>query len=131
MKVLVDTCVWSKVYRADDPDLELSRLLKDLIFDSRAVIIGPIFQEILSGIRDKKDFKIIAELLSRFDQLNLNNEIYMKAAEYFNLCKGHGVNGKHVDFLICAAANHYHCAILTVDADFKMFEKHLPIKIFK
>ena len=53
----------------------------------------------------------------------------MKAAEYFNLCRMHGVNGGHVDFLICAVAAHYGCALLTVDGDFKMFEKYLPIKL--
>lgn len=129
MKVLVDTCVWLKVLRTEKPDSELSKLMKDLIFDNRVVLIGPIFQEILSGIKNKTDFKTIAEMLCVFDHLSITKEICMKAAEYYHICKSHGMNGRHVDFLICATAEHYHCALLTVDADFKLFEKYLPIKI--
>jgi predicted nucleic acid-binding protein len=129
MRVLIDTCVWSKVLRAEKPDPELSRLLRDLIFDNRVVLIGPIFQEILSGVKNKKDFQILEEKLSVFDELFISKEIYIKAAEYFNICKMHGVNGGHIDFLICAIISHYNCALLTVDSDFKLFQKHLPIKL--
>jgi hypothetical protein len=129
MKVLIDTSVWSKVLRADDPDPKLSKLLKDLIVDNRVVLTGPILQEILSGIRDKKDFQILEERLSAFDDLLISKEIYIKAAEYFNICKMHGINGGHIDFLICAIISHYNCVLLTTDRDFKMFQKHLPIKL--
>ena len=129
MRVLVDTCVWSKVLRAEHPDVELSKLLKDLIADNRVVLTGPILQEILSGIKNKKDFQVLAERLSAFDELVITKEICIKAAEYFNICKMCGVNGGHVDFLICAIISHYNCALLTVDSDFKLFQKHLPIKL--
>ena len=129
MKVLIDTCVWSKVLRTEKPSLELSKLVKDLIFDNRVVLIGPIFQEILSGVKNKKDFKALAEMLSGFDQFLITKEIYMKAAENFNICKSKGINGSHIDFLICAVTRHYNCALLTTDSDFKMFEKFLPIKL--
>ena len=131
MKVLVDTCVWSKVLRSEKPDPALSKLLKDLISDNRVVMIGPIFQELLSGVKNKKDFKALAEMLADFDRLPITEEVYMKAAEFYNVCKSHGMNGGHVDFLICAAAAHHNCSLLTTDADFKLFEKHLPIKILQ
>jgi len=129
MRVLVDTCVWSKVLRAQDPDLVLSKILKDLIADNRVVLAGPILQEILSGVRDQKDFKNLEQKLAVFDELVISKEIYVKAAEYFNTCKMFGVNGGHIDFLICAIIAHYNCALLTVDSDFKLFQKHLPIKL--
>ena len=128
MKVLVDTCVWSKVLRCDKPDPVLTKELQDLILDNRVVLTGPILQEILSGIRGRKEFAALAEELSSFDMLPVTEEIYVKAAEYFNICKGHGVNGGHIDFLICAVAVHYECALLTVDNDFEMFAAYLPIK---
>ena len=129
MRVLIDTSVWSKVLRSENPDGVLSKLLKDLIVDNRVVLTGPILQEILSGIRNKKDFQVIGERLSAFDDLVISKDIYIKAAEYFNVCKMHGVNGGHIDFLICAVISHYNCALLTTDSDFKMFQKHLPIKL--
>src|SRR5271154_35462 len=121
MKVLIDTCIWSKVLRADNPDPGLSKLLKDLIVDNRVVLTGPILQEILSGIKNKKDFQILEERLSAFDDLVISKEIYVKAAEYFNICKMHGINGGHIDFLICAIVSYYNCVLLTTDSDFKMF----------
>ena len=130
MNVLVDTCVWSKVLRTDAPDLELSALLKDLIVDNRTVLIGPIYQEILSGVRNKHDFKVLAEMLSSFDQLMLTMEIYKKAAENYNTCKSKGINGSHVDFLICAVAQHYNCGLFTIDSDFNLFAKHLSFTLF-
>jgi len=129
MKVLVDTSVWSKILRSDNPDPVLSKLLKDLIVDSRVVLTGPILQEILSGIKNKSDFQVLEERLSVFDDLVISKEIYIKAAEYFNLCKMNGVNGGHIDFLICAVIAHYNCVLLTTDSDFKMFQKYLPIKL--
>ena len=129
MKVLIDTSVWSKVLRAENPDPVLSKLLTDLILDNRVVLTGPILQEILSGVRNKKDFQALEAKLSAFDNLVISKEIYIKAAEYFNVCKMIGINGGHIDFLICAIISHYNCTLLTTDSDFKMFQKHLPIKL--
>jgi predicted nucleic acid-binding protein len=129
MRVLIDTCVWSRVLRAEDPDPVLSKLLKDLIADNRVVLIGPILQEILSGIKNKKDFQALEKKFAAFDDLLISKEIYIKAAEYYNICKTHGINGGHIDFLICAVISHYNCALFTVDSDFKLFQKHLPIEL--
>ena len=130
MRVLVDTCVWSKVLRAEKPDPELSKLLRDLIKDNRVVLSGPIVQEILSGVKNKKHFEDLKERFSAFDDLLISNDVYVQAAEYFNVCKTHGVNGGHIDFLICAIAVHHNCMLWTVDADFKLFKKHVPVKLF-
>jgi predicted nucleic acid-binding protein len=124
----VDTCVWSKVLRAQAPDLALSNTLRELILDSRVVLIGPILQEILSGVKSKKELAELREKFASFDRLAMIDDVYVRAAEYYNLCKMHGVNGGHVDFLICAVVVHYDCALLTIDNDFKMFKKFLPIK---
>ena len=129
MRVLVDTCVWSKVLRSENADDELSTLLKDLIKDNRAVITGPILQEILSGIRNKNDFDDLKDKFSAFEDLKISKEVYIKAAEYFNLCKAKGLNGGHIDFLLCAVAEHHKCYFLTIDSDFREFKKCLPIKL--
>ena len=58
MKVLVDTCIWSLSLRrkkvADDPYV---RELKKLIEEYKAQMLGPIRQEILSGIRAQEQFE--------------------------------------------------------------------------
>jgi hypothetical protein len=42
MKVLVDTCVWSKVFRYKSSDLEITDKIKELIKNGTVVMIGPI-----------------------------------------------------------------------------------------
>ena len=64
MKVLVDTCVWSQVLRHNKPNQEISDSLKDLITDGRIAIIGPIRQEILSGISDVRQFRKLKNQLA-------------------------------------------------------------------
>ena len=52
MKVLIDTSVWSLALekRKTDYELALITYVSEIVRDLRAVMIGPIRQEILSGI---------------------------------------------------------------------------------
>ncbi|MGA2797099.1 MAG: PIN domain-containing protein [Thermoguttaceae bacterium] len=131
MKVLVDTCVWSAVLRRKNPHPELAKKLKDFIADGRVEIIGPIRQELLSGIPDPKQFNQLERLLSAFDDTPLRVEHYVKAAEFSNMCRSKGIQGSAIDFLICSAAYLENLIIFTTDSDFENFEKHLPIIILK
>ena len=49
MKVLVDTSVWSLALRRKE-QCEIAEKLADLILSSLVVMIGPVRQELLSGI---------------------------------------------------------------------------------
>ena len=129
MKVLVDTSVWSEVLRRKNPNLELVVKLTDLINDSRVVIIGPIRQELLSGISEEKDFLRLKGVLSSFEDIALTSEHFEKAAEFSNLCRTKGIQGSTIDFLICAVAYLENLIIFTTDHDFENYKKHLPIKI--
>ena len=61
MKVLVDTCIWSQVLRHNSPDADLAKKLQELVRNSRVAIIGPIRQELLSGIAQSKQFNELKE----------------------------------------------------------------------
>jgi predicted nucleic acid-binding protein len=130
MKVLVDTCIWSHALRYKNPRKDISARLTDLIRDGRAVMIGPIRQELLSGISDRTQFQIISDKLSAFDDIPLTSEHFIKAAEFSNLCRSKGVQGSTTDFLICAVAHTNSLMIFTTDNDFKNYAKHLPIRLF-
>lgn len=131
MRVLVDTCVWSQVLRHKSPNLELTKKMKDLINDGRVCIIGPIRQELLSGIPDIKQFNQLKELLSSFEDIPLETEHFLKAAEFTNLCRSKGIQGSTIDFLICAVAHSENLIILTTDNDFENYKKYLSIKLIK
>lgn len=132
MMILVDTSVWSLALRRNLPESgpELLEFV-ELIKESRVQVIGPIRQEILSGIKDKAHFSKLREHLRSFPDLLLTSADYEQAAEYFNLCRGKGVQGSNTDFLICAVAVRHNLPIFTTDKDFSLFQAYLPIALHR
>ena len=131
MKVLVDTPIWSYALRSRKKEYEYeTEQLQSLIKDQRALIIGPIRQEILSGYSDYKKFKILKEKLSYFQNVPIQDSDYESAAEWCNQCRKKGVQGSHIDFLICAVAIRLDVPIFTTDNDFLQYKKVLSLKLF-
>ncbi|MDR4497949.1 MAG: PIN domain-containing protein [Candidatus Scalindua sp.] len=131
MKILVDTCIWSQVLRKKTPNLNITKQLKDFIYDGRVVMIGPIRQELLSGISNPSQFNKLKHTLSFFEDIILKTDHFVKAAEFNNLCRKNGIQGSTTDFLICAVANLEKLSIFTVDSDFINYNKYLKIKLIK
>jgi hypothetical protein len=129
MKILVDTCIWSQVLRKKTPNLILTKQLKDFISDGRVVMIGPIRQELLSGISNPSQFNKLKHTLSFFEDIILKTDHFVEAAEFSNLCRKNGIQGSTTDFLICAVANLEKLSIFTVDSDFINYNKYLKIKL--
>jgi predicted nucleic acid-binding protein len=94
----------------------LASELRDAIKVSHAAIIGPVRQEILSGIRDRAQFKKTQRLLDPFADETMIPEDFVEAARLYNLCQDHGVICGAVDILICAVAARLDYGILTNDS---------------
>ena len=135
MKVLVDTSVWSLALRrpknaALSPEQQsVVSALADLMQDGRAVMMGAIRQELLSGIKTQAGFDALKSSLTAFEDVPLAMQDYEKAAEVFNTCRANGVQGSNTDFLICAVSINHQLSIFSVDNDFLNYQKHLPIII--
>lgn len=130
MNILVDTCVWSLALRRSAPqDSPLLRELKELINEQRVVMIGPIRQEILSGIREQTQFDVLREKLQAFYNFPLGAEDYETAAGFYNTCRRSGIQGSNTDFLICAVSVRYSIPVFTTDADFGAYQKHIAISL--
>ena len=130
MSVLVDTCVWSQVLRRrkSKPD-QWTKTLTRLIQEGRASIIGPIRQEILSGIREHAQFVRLRDTLRNFPDCILRRTDYERAAEILNICRRKGIQGSNTDFLICAYSERHEMPILTMDKDFNAFSAVVPIRV--
>jgi predicted nucleic acid-binding protein len=130
MSVLVDTSVWSLALRrrrtSNEPE---ARELADLIREGRASILGPIRQELLSGVAAEAQYEALREHLRAFPDVELEPDDYEQAATFFNRCRSRGIQGSNTDFLICAAAVRRKFAILTTDGDFSQFARVLPIQL--
>mgnify|MGYP002860261760 FL=1 len=129
-KVLVDTCIWSEVLRRKAPDTAISTSLAKLLRDLRAVLIGPVRQEILSGISDDEKFEKLKKLLSCLPDAPIATSDYELAAQYANMCRRKGIQGSAIDFLICAVAVRNDLAIYTVDKDFEHYRTVIPITLW-
>jgi len=130
MKVLVDTCIWSKALRRKTSDSNILKKLSDLIYDGRIAIMGPIRQEILSGISNKSQFVKLKNQLSSFEDIPLTTDHFVEAAEFNNICRSNGIQGSAIDYLICSVAHMNNLAIYTDDNDFNSYSKYLPVKLF-
>jgi predicted nucleic acid-binding protein len=132
VKVIVDTSVWSMALRRDkhEPNTIVHEFRR-MIQDHRVQMIGPIRQEILSGIRSESQFKKLQKHLESFPDLPAITEDYVTAARYFNRCRSKGIQGSNIDFLICAMANRNKLSIFTTDKDFELFSKYIEIALHK
>jgi hypothetical protein len=106
-------------------------LLKELIRDGRVIVIGPVRQEILSGIPDEAQFRKLKAKLRAFEDLGLTSDDYELAAEFYNTCRKRGVQGSYIDFLICAVAARNKLPIFTLDKDFDRYAQPLGISLYR
>ncbi len=128
--VIVDTPVWSIALRKDGHASEKMRhVLQELIVNKRVVMLGPIRQEILSGIKHETQYEKFKNSLSNFSDENILTSDYENAAQYYNICRSKGIQGSNTDFLISAIAKRNNFYILTPDKDFQSYAKFLKFNL--
>lgn len=135
MMVLVDTPIWSLALRRRSQDLnereeQLIQVFAELIREGRAQILGPIRQELLSGIREEGSFRKLRTQLRVFDEPSIEVADYEEAARMNNRCRARGIAGSAIDFLICAVAHRCGWHIFTTDRDFQHYATVLPLRLF-
>jgi predicted nucleic acid-binding protein len=131
VNVLVDSPIWSLAFRRATATSPEAAVLGTLARMGQAKIIGVVRQEVLSGIRTPDRFTYIRERLRAFPDIPVSTNFYELAAEFYNTCRSHGVQGSHADFLICAVSNLKRLRIFTTDKDFGIYARHLPIKLYE
>jgi len=136
MMVLVDTSVWSVALRRQAGQLTAGERavreeLAELIREGRARLIGPVRQEVLSGIRTEAQYQRLRQHLRAFPDPQLAVEDYEEAAQANNRCRAQGVSGSAIDFLICAIAMRRDWHIFTTDRDFVNYARVLPVGLYR
>ena len=132
MKVIIDTSIWSLALRREkSQDISILSKLESLINDFRVQLIGPIRQELLSGIKSEIQFKKLKTYLRSFPDYQIQSDDFELAAQLFNECRTKGIQGSNTDFLICAIAINNNWQIFTSDQDFLHFQKIIPIQLYK
>jgi hypothetical protein len=135
MRVLVDTPIWSLALRRKQEVLSADQLrlvaeLSDLIEEGRVCLIGPIRQEVLSGIRNEAAFEFVRERLAGFDDEPLAAADYEEAGRLFNVLRARGIVGSPTDLLLCAVATRRRYPLFTADTDFSRYVCHSPLQLY-
>ncbi len=134
MSAVVDTNVWTLLVRRTAASLKAADAaavaeLRRLGGESRALLIGAVRQEVLSGIRHFEQFERIRRSIRGFEDTASLARDYERAAEFSNTCRSEGVQGSPTDLLICAVSERVGSPIFTLDRDFEAFARHLPIHL--
>jgi len=128
MSVIVDTSVWSLALRRSNPKRsEAVDRFRVEVTQGNVIMLGPIRQELLSGIRDNAVWEALKDKLRAFPDHPIETEDYETAGAYFNTCRSNGVQGTHTDLLICAVSTRCDFDILTTDNDFHSYSRLLPV----
>ena len=130
MKVVVDTCVWSRFLRRNRPVSDLiAREVVRLVRRDAVQMLGPIRQELLSGAQPDERFEQLKEYLRFYPNVTLDEEDDETAASLYNRLRQRGVQGTGTDLLICAVAVRHGFKVFTIDTDFTVYANHIPIKL--
>ena len=132
--IVVDTTIWSKAYRRKriaGEDQDIVKELRNILDMEEEILIGPVRQELLSGISNRDVFNDLRAKLNGFNNYEVQLADHDLAAEYFNICMSNGIQGSQTDYLICAVAYRYNSEIFTQDNDFENYKNYLPIALHK
>jgi predicted nucleic acid-binding protein len=135
MRVLIDTPVWSLALRRKTLELTTSerrvvQVLQQIVEEGRAQLLGPVRQELLSGLREDAQFRRLRDYLRDFPDVVLATGDYEEAARANNECRRAGIASTPVDMLICAVGLHHGWQIFSTDRDFSHYATVLPIQLF-
>ena len=132
MKVIVDTPIWASALRKSGVSQPPVRNALSTLIQSRGIVLlGPVRQEILSGIKERNHFERLRDELSAFPDYPILQTDYEDAAICFNKCRARGVQGSNTDFLICAVGLRNAFEIFTDNQDFEQFSNVLGIALFE
>ncbi len=127
--ILVDSTVWIDYFRsADTPQVALL----DSYFGSTRLAVGDLIAaEVLQGVRDAREFKLVKKTLDAFEHIDLvGYGLAVRASENYRALRERGFTiRKTIDTLIATYCIENGLLLLHADRDFLPFAKHLGLKV--
>ncbi len=99
---LIDSSVWID-YLRPSPDVRIVRAVRAALSAGEAAISVPIIIEILSGIRDEKEYAAREAEFRELEQVPVEGEVGFIAARIGEALAEKGKMGKTVDLMLAAA----------------------------
>ena len=127
--ILVDSTVWIDYFRsADTPQVALL----DSYFGSTRIAIGDLIAaEVLQGVHDDREFKLVTKIFDAFEHIDLvGYELAVRASKNYRLLRNRGITiRKTIDTLIATYCIENSLTLLHADRDFVPFVSHLGLKV--
>jgi len=92
-------------------------------------MIGPILQELLSGLKSRDDFEDLRASLSSVVILDLSREVFIAAARIANACRRKGFAAGPIDYMIASACVEYGYPLLTADRHFLRIARYCDLRL--
>ncbi len=134
MNLVVDTSVWSLVLRrsrVEEGSPYVRAFRAHIEADDGVFLTGNILQELLDGLRDRKEFDRLVKLLDPFPLIAIERETHVAAAELRQRCRARGVQVGPIDCLIAAACIQENYPLLTADRDFLRIARHSVLGVLE
>ncbi len=136
MKIsVVDSSVWIDFFnKKTTPQIEI---VKSSLYTSTKhspfIILPIIYQEILQGIDNDKQYYLVKQVLLGLEMIEIDQVLYAeKAADLYRNLRRKGVTiRKANDCFIAAVCIDYKFPIIHNDKDFDNIAKHTSLKIYK
>ena len=127
--ILVDSSVWIDYFRAADTPQVV--LLDSLLGQSPIAVGDLIAAEVLQGVRNESEFKLVRQTFEAFEHIDLvGYDLAVRASENYRALRARGVTiRKTIDTLIATRCIEDGLTLLHADRDFLPFVEHLWLKV--
>jgi hypothetical protein len=130
--IVVDTTVWIDFLNGrNEPHVE--RLAGMIDTDQGIALTDVTLTEVLQGIRDESQVRLVDERLSAFDILRLESlDDFRRAAELYRTARRQGVTIRRtIDCLIASVCIRERLPLMHNDADFDLLAEHTELLIHR
>ena len=114
--VLIDTSGWICFFARHGHE-DIKKIISILLDEDRVAIAGPIFVELVQGVRDVKEKQDINNYAKGLHWLRVTDEHWHQSAELIFQLRRKGVTSSMIDVLIAVLAMDYQCTLLHKDTD--------------
>ena len=126
--ILIDTSAWIDFFRGKDT--WVSERIDTELLSGTPALCGPIWLELIRGLRGKKDNKKMVELFKSCHWLKEPDDFWSEAGELGKYLAQKGYSIGSIDLLIAVHALAHHTPLLTTDEDFThIVESGIPLQL--
>ena len=126
--VLIDTSVW--IFALSKNFLPGIKERVDMLLKENRVAISPMIKlELLGGTKTKREFEKLKNRLDSLHEIEINDDLWQKAAEMAFSLRRKGISVPYADILISAAALCESTLLLHADEHFNLIAKNFNLSV--